>query len=118
MPEINPYESPTTEFFDATTPVVAHSAATNLREALQLLGIGTLSGAILAMLACAVLSGASADWWVYPIFGISGALAGLLGAAFGGVIIAIMRLATRITKRPSIRAKHKSAPDDRPTADE
>jgi ABC-type uncharacterized transport system permease subunit len=102
MPQTNPYESPKAEFSKATVPVVASSAVKTLRESLQLLGMGTLFGVLLAMLACAVLSGGSADWWFYPIFGISGAAAGLFGAAFGGVIIAIMRRATRKSNRPTV----------------
>lgn len=99
MPEANPYETPKTDCSGATEPEVPNSTARIVKETVQLLGIGMLLGALLGMLACVVLSGGRAAYMFYPIYGAFGAVVGVFGSAFGGVIIALLRWLTRITNR-------------------
>ncbi len=65
------------------------------RTLLQLLGLGLLVGTILGWLACAVLSGGGAAPQFYLVFGIFGAVVGLVGSIIAGGIIGVMRLIDR-----------------------
>ena len=64
---------------------------------LHLLVLGAIVGALLGVFACGVLSGGNAAVWFYVIFGCYGAAIGIVGSMIGGAIIALMRLATRLT---------------------
>jgi hypothetical protein len=62
---------------------------------LRLLAIGAVVGVLLGVFACGVLSGGNAAAWFYVMFGCYGAAVGVVGSMVGGVVIALMRLATR-----------------------
>jgi hypothetical protein len=103
---------------DRVAPSSDQRTARAVRDAVWLLGLGAIVGASLGMLACGMLSGGRAALGFYVIYFFSGAVIGIIGSVFGGVLIGIMRLVTRITSRCPTTTAHNVAIDDRPKPDE
>jgi hypothetical protein len=111
MSKINPYESPKAPCVVANASIssdVTKRAHKTLREALWLLGFGGIVGAILGLLACGVLSAGNAAGQIYVACGCSGGVVGVAGSIMAGLIIALMRLAERLTGRFATRAGHRT----------
>jgi hypothetical protein len=98
MSEPNPYESPKTDC-PATDLSDAPSIRPKIVKAaggfLRLVGFGVLVGGGLGMIACGVLSDGRAASRFYLAYGLFGAFLGILGSIIGGLVIGILRLATR-----------------------